>query len=173
MENHRRRFLLASLVTVSLVINAVFIAALWSDIRPVLSHYKQRLLEVSPSHNEALDAIAGHVAGMQFFSETKKLDYVRTWVNKNSIHEIDSEHERYAHKVHLVVPMLWQHHLRKADAPHLACGSRTYAMKAILARLGVESRVIDVYRVDGSNNNAVDSHTFLEVWNKETSSRIA
>jgi hypothetical protein len=145
----------------------------WSDLRPKLSYYKQRLMEASSSSlQEALDAVAAHVQAKAFADETQKLDYVREWVNKNSIHKIDDEHGEYAAKVHLVVPMLWRHHQTSAAPPHLACGSRAYAMKAILHRLGIESRVIDVYKFGAIEPTApqAQSHTFLEVWNRQARS---
>jgi hypothetical protein len=145
----------------------------WSDIRPKLSYYKQRLMEASsPDLREALDAVAAHVQARQLPSESQRLDFIREWVNRNSIHKIDDEHGQYAAKVHRVVPMLWRHHQSSADPPHLACGSRAYAMKAILHRLGVESRIIDVYKFDaiGQIGTQAESHTFLEAWNQETRS---
>jgi len=155
------------------IVGAGAVSALssWHLARAKLSHYKQRLLEKLPEHERALRDITAHIGAQKFKSETERLDFIRTWVNRNSVHEMDDEHYSYASKVHVVVPMLWRRHLSQGDAPHLACGSRAYAMKSILDRLGIHSRVIDVMRSNLARPLLEsDSHTFIEAWNKETES---
>jgi len=148
--------------------NAFYVFSEWSEIRPKLSHYKQRLMETDRTLARALDDIAAHVQSKYFSNESEKLDYIRNWVNQNSVHKIDEQHKDYAHKTHVTVPMLWRHHLLRDEAPHLACGSRAYAMKLILGRLGIKSRVIDIFTKAGKVRPGVEGHTFLEVWNRET-----
>ena len=113
----------------------------------------------------ALRDVTEFIGSRSFTSESDKIDYVRNWVNENSIHKIDEEHRSYAWDTPAVVSMLWDTHLTKSGHPHLSCGPRANAMKSILEGLGVEARIVSTFTDDYSN---VRSHTFLDVLNSET-----
>jgi len=153
-------------LAVSIALGAAYAGSNWNEVRPKLSYYKQRAFELDPRMGKALDEIAGHIRSRQHATESDRLDFVRDWVFRNSVHIEDDEWKRYAAKTHIVVPMLWRAHSHGETRPHLSCGPRAYAMKAILEALGMRSRVVDVFRV--TEAGLADSHTFLEVWNKET-----
>ena len=135
----------------------------WPALRSRLSYFKQRVLEADPAFTDAMHRIVAHVRSVALTTESDRFDYVRHWVHLNSVHLVDEAHDRYSSKTHVVLPMLWSRHLGAGEAPHLACGSRAFAMKAILNRLGSSSRVVDVFKVFPSG--LVQTHTFLEVWN--------
>jgi hypothetical protein len=86
---------------------------------------------------------------------------IRNWVNINSTHNIDHEHDQYAFQIHKVLKKLLDHHNTKKNPPHLSCGPRTYALKELLKLVGIRSRVIDIFQI---SDGVVNSHTLLEVY---------
>jgi hypothetical protein len=86
---------------------------------------------------------------------------IRNWVNINSTHNIDDEHDQYAFKIHKVLKRLLDHHNTKKNPPHLSCGPRTYALKELLKVVGIRSRVIDIFQI---SDGVVNPHTLLEVY---------
>jgi hypothetical protein len=120
---------------------------------------------VAQSPAQALQAIKKFVDAQPFSSETARIDFIRNWVNQNSIHLIDAEHNQYAFKTPKVLVMLWQTHLTAQAPAHLSCGPRALAMQAILKELGIPSRAVFIFT---DNYNQVMSHTFLEVLNRDT-----
>jgi len=124
-------------------------------------------LSVQPalSAPQALKAIKTYIAAQNFPSQTAQIDFVREWVNQNSIHLIDKEHDSYAFNNQKVLVKLWQTYAVDQAPPHLSCGPRTMAMQSILNELGIQSRVISIFT---DNYTQVRSHTFLEVFNQDT-----
>jgi hypothetical protein len=86
---------------------------------------------------------------------------IRNWVNINSTHNIDDEHNQYAFQIHKVLEKLLQHHTTKKSPPHLSCGPRSYAMKELLKLVGIRSKIIDIFQIAGG---VVNPHTLLEVY---------
>ncbi|MFN8490932.1 MAG: hypothetical protein U0350_25285 [Caldilineaceae bacterium] len=119
------------------------------------------------SPKQALDAIKAYIQGQHFVNETERIDFIRDWVNQNSIHLIDKDHDAYATNVSKVLTMLWQTYLTDQAPPHLSCGPRAVAMQVILNRLGIQSRLVYIFT---DNYDQVQSHTFLEVFNRDTKS---
>jgi hypothetical protein len=101
------------------------------------------------------------------FSLPKRIQIkaIRNWVNINSIHNIDDEHDQYAFQIHKVLEKLLQHHTTKKSPPHLSCGPRSYAMKELLKLVGIRSKIIDVFQI---SDGVVNPHTLLEVYCTDT-----
>ena len=100
-----------------------------------------------------------------FHSEAERIDFIRDWVYRNSIHKIDAEHDEYASDISRVLSMLWRSHQTSKDYPHLSCGPRAYAMKAILDDLRIPNRIIMIF---ADNYFEINAHTFLEVFDRDT-----
>jgi hypothetical protein len=84
----------------------------------------------------------------------------RQFVFANSLHRTDDEHKSYAWDTPVVLRMLENHYRTRQHPPHLSCGPRSLALKAVLDALAIESRVVQVFSDDYDD---VKSHTFLEV----------
>jgi len=121
-------------------------------------------LEVHLRQN-MLSVIRKYIESQDFHSETERIDFIRDWVYRNSIHKIDAEHEEYAFDSSRVLFMLWHSYLTSKDYPHLSCGPRTYAMKAILDDLGISNRIIGIFADDYFG---IKGHTFLEAFDRQT-----
>jgi hypothetical protein len=88
------------------------------------------------------------------------------FVHNNSLHLIDEEYHKYAFNVPLVInKLLLAYQGHHSEKPHLSCGPRSYAMKAILTELGISSRLVQIYSDEYEN---VRGHRLLEVFNPET-----
>jgi len=114
---------------------------------------------------QELKSIHAYLDTQNFRSETARIDFIREWVNQNSIHLIDKQHDKYAFNTPQVLSMLWATHQTKENPAHLSCGPRTLAMQAILNELGIQNRMVIIFT---DNYPQVRSHTFLEVFNRET-----
>lgn len=117
------------------------------------------------AYKQALTAIAAYIQRHRFSNDTQRIDFIRDWVNQNSIHLIDKAHAQYAFNVPKVISMLWQTYLTDQAPPHLSCGPRAAAMQAILNKLGMQNRTVFIFT---DNYAQVQSHTFLEVFNRDT-----
>jgi len=67
-----------------------------------------------------LDSINAYVQRQGFKTQADIIDFVREYVNRNSIHRIDAEHEAYAFNTPRVVSMLFEHD-RGDGAPPPIC----------------------------------------------------
>ncbi len=129
-----------------------------------LSYFKQRIILSLPIYVQINKNIKEHLHNIRSKEFNIKIPSIRNWVNRNSIHLIDLEHDLYAFKIEIVLSKLWEKHKHNALPPHLSCGPRAYAMKEILHLLEIPSRIIDIFQI---SKNKVNSHTLLEVYNKE------
>jgi hypothetical protein len=98
------------------------------------------------------------------------------FVHNNSVHLIDEEHRKYAFDMPLVLNKLMPLVINKlllayqghdSEKPHLSCGPRSYAMREILIRFGIISRLVQVFSDDYQQ---LKGHRLLEVFNPETES---
>ena len=95
----------------------------------------------------------------------QKIDFVRHFVNTNSIHATDDAWGDHAIFINRTLSMIYDHHAGLGEPPHLSCGPRTRAMQWILDRMGITSREVQVY---SDAFDLIRSHTFLEVSNPES-----
>jgi hypothetical protein len=158
-----------TVVFISLSANVFFATLIiyyWPSLRPTVVRIATPLLHpTTKEYQKSIEAIRQYIHSQEFASESDRIDFVRNWVYKNSIHKIDAQHREYAFNTPRVISKLWHTHLSKQDYAHLSCGPRAMAMKNILNSLGIRSRIISVFTDDYPQ---VYSHTFLEVLNAET-----
>jgi len=95
---------------------------------------------------------------------TDKVQLTMEFVHNNSLHLLDEEYYNYAFNTPIVInKLLLAQGGNINEKPHLSCGSRSYAMRDILIRFGINSRMVQVYSDDF---NIVEAHRFLEVYNQ-------
>ena len=155
----------------------------WSKVRPVLveilrsNPYIHKMTQAA-THNKTDDIQAQQnraadekierlVTALQSELDklapgSKRLDYIRNFVYTKSIHQGGAD---YAWDTGKVLSMMSEFYETQQNPPHLTCGSRTLAMKAILDRLDIPNRVVMVFSDAFSR---IRSHTFLDVFNLET-----
>ena len=117
--------------------------------------------------SEVERAVDGLIAAMGITDDLafdEKADRVRTFVNGNSIHEIDDEFYSYWHDLPQVIERLLAFSEGSGPPPHLECSSRTELMEAVFQRLGYDTRSVVLYEPA----EGFPSRTFLEVQNPET-----
>lgn len=148
------RFLLVIALFLGVVKPVAAIGPAAASVQPTVQSVKPILL-----------AIKTYIQAQHFASETERIDFIRNWVNQNSIHLIDKEHDEYAFKAPIVLTKLWQTYLTGQAPPHLSCGPRAVAMQKILEELGIPARLVYIF---SDNYDQVQSHTFLEVLNSAT-----
>ena len=109
--------------------------------------------------------IRNYLQSQRFHSETERIDFIRDWVYRNSIHKIDAEHDQYAGDTPRILFMLWRSYQTSKNYSHLSCGPRAHVMKAILDDLQIPNRIIMIF---ADNYFEINSHTFLEVFDRDT-----
>ncbi len=114
---------------------------------------------------EAAARIAALAGSHAEASMPAQAQFAREFVFYHSIHQIDSEHARYAWDVSTVLDMLYRHYLTGRDPPHLSCGPRAIALKAVLDAMGTESRLVHVFT---SDYDEIRSHTLLEAYDVDS-----
>jgi hypothetical protein len=105
---------------------------------------------------ERIIAMAGIAATMPL---DEQVDRLRTFVNRNSIHEIDDEFYSYWRDLPQVIARMTAFAQGLGPPPHLECSSRSELMQAVLPRLGHDTRAIVLY----DHAEGFPSHTFIEV----------
>jgi len=127
-----------------------------------------RLLK--PANRACLKSIEQQIIANAFGSELHKINFIRNWVNTNSVHLIDDEHDSYAFDVAQVLNRLNAHATGKGPKPHLSCGPRAYVMKAILDSIKIQSRIIDLFGLTELSNDQlkVSPHTLIEVFDSDS-----
>lgn len=142
----------------------------YNIIWPKLSYYKLKLRLLKPATRVCLSAIQQQFKLQQFETEQSKINFIRNWVNTNSVHLIDEEHDTYAFNVPEVLTKLNAHAQGRGKKPHLSCGPRAYVMKAILDAMNIPNRIIDLFGLTdmGENCLKVSPHTLIEVFEADT-----
>jgi len=112
-----------------------------------------------------LNGIIDLIRLKEFTTNTELIDFVRNFINENSIHKIDTESIEYVNDRSEVLSRIYNHSINEGNPPHLACGSRSQAMIDILTFSGVRSRLVHIF---SDEYNSIQSHTFLEAYNTDT-----
>lgn len=143
---------------------------IYNFVWPKLSYLKLKLALLKPANRRCLKSIKQQLNTRTFETEQSRINFIRNWVNTNSVHLIDEEHDSYAFNVPEVLNRLNSHALDSGTKPHLSCGPRAYAMKAILDFLGIQSRIIDLFGLTelGEDRLKVSPHTLIEVFEEDT-----
>lgn len=151
-----------------------FTNQLYNFVWPKLSYIKLKLKLLKPVNRACLKSIKQQINSNAFDTELSKINFIRNWVNTNSVHLIDQEHDSYAFNVPEVLNRLNTYSLggpaKKCSKPHLSCGPRAYAMKAILDFMSIRSRIIDLFGLSelGDGCLKVSPHTLIEVLEADT-----
>jgi hypothetical protein len=98
-------------------------------------------------------------------SQSELVDAVRRYVHAHSLHLMDAEHLTYTRDVTEILRRLRDAGRGEGRRPHLACGSRARAMRALVGALALESRLVGLYTDDF---DGIEGHTLVEVRNAET-----
>ena len=132
-------------------------------VKRKLSYWKQVASLCFPSQKAALKGIYQELNRLidPEASDFSNTTIVRNWVNENSVHLIDDEHDRYAFDLAKVVVKVWQYFLTKGSKPHLSCGPRAYFLKQLLDHLGFTTRIIDILEIVKGEPR---SHTLIEYY---------
>jgi len=119
-----------------------------------------KYLKYRKSYKYPLDQVISHVKSQKFPSVLQTVDFIRIFVNENSLHKIDEEHKKYAANPEIVIGKLFNKFSEKAPPPHLSCGPRARVMKLILDKMKIKNRTVHIF---SDEYNSVRSHSFLEV----------
>lgn len=132
---------------------------------PKLSYLKLKIILSMPNNRACLISIKNQLSANSFDNQQCRINFIRNWVNTNSVHLIDEEHDSYAFNVAEVLNRLNNYALGKGAKPHLSCGPRAYAMKAILDFMSIQSRIIDLFGLTEQDDKSikVSPHTLIEV----------
>jgi hypothetical protein len=121
-----------------------------------------RMTARADAHVQEILSMLG-LAAMPDFHE--RLDKVRTFINDNSVHEIDDAFRANQGNPDSFLAGLLAHAKGTAAEPiHMECSTRTVAMERILKVLGYDTRIIAIF----NSKTNLRSHSFLEVMNPET-----
>ena len=153
------------LLVISFICNLLIILFLienWYSIRPLIVS-KLILLKYSSIDNnsESIKNITKIIDSRNLLALRERIDFIRNFVYENSINLIDDEHDKYALNTQKVLNMLYNFYKTGNNPPHLSCGPRALAMKAILDNLSIENRIVNIFCDDF---DSIQSHTLLEVF---------
>ncbi len=126
------------------------------------------VVDVESANHEDINPVNDILSLMreqEFSSATEEIDFIRAFINTNSIHLGDEEFWEYSYDTNIVLGMMYETYLNDAPPPHMLCDTRTYAMKALVKELGYIAREVHVFSDDF---DTLQSHTFLEVYNEKT-----
>lgn len=135
---------------------------------PKLSYWKQEFLVFFSGASSILKsqstALKEQAKEEGLSSDLELTTYIRNWVNINSIHLIDEEHDLYAFKLYKVIKLVSGYSSNEGHRPHLSCGPRAYLLKAILDVLGYKTRIIDLFEMVKGQPY---SHTLIEYYDEQ------
>jgi hypothetical protein len=99
-------------------------------------------------------------------SATHLISRAMLFVHDNSIHRMDAVHDRYAYHMPIILSRLLLSSMgEREQIPHLSCGPRALAMKHILQKGGITSRIVQVF---SDNLDTIAVHMMLNVLNPDT-----
>lgn len=138
-----------------------------SENDPVTSNVNSKNQVYMNMADKIKDEIANSLQGSSR-SPTAIIKATMEYVHNNSLHLIDDEHKRYAFNIPYVLNKMY---LASAgdikEKPHLSCGPRSYAMRAVLSRFKIYSRLVQVYSDEYETH---EGHRLLEVYNLDSQS---
>lgn len=132
-----------------------------SDWTPVQTLNRLRRLIPTPYPASQQSALARSIAA-QHMASTEIIDYARHYIYVNSAFDYQEPGEPNRRDALDAMVLYTQ---GKGEMPQLLCDGRATAMLTLLEELGIESRLILLYRDGG---DAIQEHTVLEVFNPDT-----
>jgi hypothetical protein len=141
------------------VIGIVVLAG-WLSFDAVLDQREEQRFD------NMLDNVIGLLRMPEQVKPEERFDAVRQFIHRNSRHGDDAEFRKLLGKKYLMAEGMIAYATGHRSEPiHLLCGARSNLMSAVLEKLGYETRIIALFDTD---DEALRSHTFLEVRNPET-----
>jgi len=138
-----------------------------SESEPVTSNVNSKNQVYMSTADKIKDEIANRLPGSSR-SPTAIIRATMEYVHNNSLHLIDDEHKRYAFNIPYVLNKMYLASVGDIkEKPHLSCGPRAYAMRAILSRFNIYSRLVQVYSDEYETHNG---HRLLEAYNPDSQS---
>ncbi len=133
-----------------------------SEWSPASVLQRLRRERIPPKPYNELSAAARHFSDMDL-SATELIDAVHLFIHENSR---TNEQLSYAPDYGDAVEIMYDHSQGiTSEMPHLLCDGRSTAMLTILQELGIESRLVFLYK---SDPGWISQHTVLEVFNPDT-----
>jgi len=168
MMNRRNIFLaILTVLFVSVAVLQIFRLAEENGKYKRLLSNSQRLALEKKQYLNSLDR-SKEIVDHDRATPTEIIRRTMEFVHNNSVHLIDEEHRKYAFDIPVVInKLLLAYEGDDSEKPHLSCGPRSYAMREILTRFGIFSRLVQVFSDDYQE---VKGHRLLEVFNPETES---
>lgn len=161
----RRLFYL--IAAASIVANLVFgrfVITHYPTLRPTIKKaYRELRFKPSRDETRCLEEIVSHVDSMAFQSATAKIDYVRHFVNENSVHS--SGEDRPWNTPYVIKRLYQTFRGGGAEPAQLTCGPRALAMQALLREMGITSRFVQLFADDADH---IRSHSVLDVFNPDS-----
>ncbi len=137
----------------------VSIIALGFGVRAAIGLYHKHKLDIAIDQLVTLIPIPSRDDPQGVF------DAVRAFVNDNSTYAEDEEFFSYWNSPHVMAQVMLDYRQgRRREPVHLECSRRTGIMSGILAKLGYQSRRIDLYDYEDLGSQ----HSFFEVLNTRT-----
>jgi len=166
---NRRKIFLAILTVAFVMVAALQILRLAEENRryEMLLNDSQGLAFEKDQYLQNLDK-SKEIVGHDGATPTEIIRRTMEFVHNNSVHPIDEEHSKHAFDMRLVMnKLLLAYQSDDSERPILSCGPRSCAMKEILKRFGIISRLVQVLSDDYEQ---VEGHILLEVFNPDTES---
>lgn len=106
---------------------------------------------------------------LDYFKEfpncTSKIDAVRIFIYSSSLHAEPMDKDKWK-TILMLKKMITFNKNETNTKPHLTCGPRAKCMQYILSFLNIKSYLVQIY---SDNRSSFFSHTFLNVYNQDTS----
>ncbi|MBN1310929.1 MAG: transglutaminase domain-containing protein [Anaerolineae bacterium] len=106
--------------------------------------------------------LARFIAEQQLPLRTEVIDYARHYIYANSASDYQEPGDPDRRDA---LDAMLRYSQGNDEIPHLLCDGRATAMLTLLQELGIESRLVFLYR---DNGDSIQEHTILEVFNPDT-----
>ncbi len=137
-------------------------ASMGSDWSEIVELQRLRRERIPTTPRDQMSA-AARIFDDQDFSASRLIDAVHLFVHKNSETNEQLQYAPdYSDAINL---MLTYAQGESSERPRLLCDGRSTAMLTILKELGIESRLVFLYK---DENGWISQHTVLEVFNPDT-----
>ncbi len=169
MVDRKKMVVFTIIFTVMIV---VFLSQIWRLTADIKEY--ESILQKTNSKNEDYLTDLGQIKKIIDDSSNSFTDVIRNtaqFVHDNSFHLIDQEYRQYIRGyLSTVLPRIMKKLLLayqgdESEKPHIACGLRSYAMRAILGQFGIYSRLICIYSDEYEDTRV---HRMLEVLHPDT-----
>jgi len=146
-----------------LLLAAVAGMAIWLRDRGVMTE-KERLAWACERERRIGEQALEAVRAERLLAATELIVEARRFVHSNSVHSVARVHP-FAKKEPYAVWRMLQTDRLHAEPIRMTCGSRSCALKWMLAKAGIKSRRVQVY---SGTRDFIRGHRFIDVLNPDT-----